>query len=92
MAAKSGVTTVTTAGTAVSLGSQEVQGALAICAVSTNSGVMYVGNDGAGDVSSANGYEMQAGNQIVFPWISNLNDLYVDSAENGESVAWLILG
>ena len=92
MAARSGQTTVTTAGTAVVLGSQDIKGPLAIAAKDGNSGVVYVGNDGAGDVTSSNGYELKAGNQIVLTEVDNLNEIYVDSAENGDGVCWLILG
>jgi len=89
--ARSGVTTVTTAGTAVVLGSQDIRGFIAISATDGNTGVMYLGNDGAGDVASTNGYELKAGNQVVV-YTENLRNIMVDSAENGDSVTWLKLG
>lgn len=87
--AKSGQTTVTTAGTAVRLGSQEVNGPVWIKAVPANTGVMYIGNDGAEDVTSSNGFPLSA-NELVEVWVDNLNQLWVDSTVNGEKVAWLL--
>lgn len=89
--ATSGQKTVTTAGTAVVLGSQQVDGSLYVKALTTNTGLVYVGNDGAGDVTSANGYPLAAGDQVVFERIDDLNALWVDSAVNGEGVAWLMM-
>lgn len=83
----SGQITVTTAGTAVQ--GTAVQGyGFFIRALSTNTGVVYVGNDGAGDVTSANGYELAAGDQIYIE-VRNLNELYFDSATNGDKFCWL---
>lgn len=87
----SGVNTVTAAGTAEALGSQQVNASLAVKALTTNTGLVYVGNDGAGDVSSANGFPLAAGDVVVFDLVSNLANVIIDSAVNGEGVAWLIL-
>jgi hypothetical protein len=97
MAARSGQTTVTTAGTAVALGAASVVGyAFAVKALAGNAGLVYVGNDGADDVTSANGYEMSAGDQILAESSApneqiNLAQFFVDAAENGDKVAWLRL-
>lgn len=90
MATLSGQTTVTTAGAAVQLGSQLVNAPLMVKALPTNTGVMYVGNVGAG-VSSANGLPLSAGEVVIFPWVGNLTSLWVDSSVDGEKVAWLVL-
>lgn len=90
-AAISGLCTVTTAGTAVALGSQVIEGPIAIHAVAGNAGVVYIGNDGADDVASTNGYEMSAGDTIVLSYVENLNQIYVDAANNTEYVTWLAL-
>lgn len=87
--AKSGQTTVTTAGTAVVLGSQTVNGGVWIKALPANTGVMYVGNDGAEDVTSSNGFPLLAG-ETVNLYMSNLNQVWVDATVNGEKVAWLL--
>jgi hypothetical protein len=88
----SGQKTVTTAGTAVNLGSQAVSHGILVKALTTNTDLVYVGNDGAGDVSSANGFPLSAGEVLIFEHVSNLSAIMLDSAVNGEGVAWLILG
>lgn len=89
--AMSGVKAVATAGTAVVLGSQVVGCALRVKALTTNTGLIYVGNDGADDVASTNGFPLSAGQDVIFAYVANLGDIYIDSAVDGESVAWLIL-
>ena len=84
----SGQITVTTAGTAVQ--GDDVPGyGFFIQALSGNTGLVYVGNDGAGDVTSANGLEMQAGDTIYVE-VPNLNMLYFDAATNGDKFSYLI--
>ena len=87
----SGKTAVTTAGTAVALGSGVVNGALMVKADPENTGFMYVGNDGNGDVSSANGMNLDASEMIVFEFVGNLADIFIDSSVNGETVEWIRL-
>jgi len=87
----SGQTTVTTAGTAVALGSQDIIGSLMIKALDTNTGVVAVGNDGLNDVTVSNGLRLEAGDVIVFEYVGNLASLYLDSAVNGEGVSWIQL-
>lgn len=89
--ALSGIKTIPTAGTALPLGSQPVVGPLMVKALTTNTGLVYIGNDGAGDVSSSNGFPLSAGDVVILNHISNLAAVIVDSAVNGEGVAWLIL-
>jgi len=90
---RSGQITVTTAGTEVQ-GSdipaytKHQTGGFLIRALSTNTGKMYVGNDGNGAVSSTTGYELSAGDVIFVP-CENLNELWVDSSVNGEKVCWI---
>jgi hypothetical protein len=92
MAAKSGQNTVAAAGTAEALGTVNIDGPLMVKALTTNTGLVYIGNDGAGDVTSANGLPLLAGDAVVFNYVGNLSTLYIDSATNGEGVAWLALG
>lgn len=84
----SGVITVTTAGTAVQGSSVELNNGVFIKALSGNSGVTYVGNDGANDVASTNGFELAAGDVIVVQ-VRNLNELWFDAATNGDKLCWL---
>ncbi len=87
----SGQKTVTTAGTAVQLGTQSIQGPLLVKALDTNTGVVAVGNDGAGDVTVSNGLRLLKGESIEIEWIGSLDTLWLDSAVNGEGVSWIML-
>ncbi len=89
--AMSGQKTVTTAGTAVQLGTQLIQGPLLVKALDTNTGVVAVGNDGAGDVTVSNGLRLAANQEICFEWVGSLATLWLDSAVNGEGVSWIAL-
>jgi co-chaperonin GroES (HSP10) len=89
--ALSGQKTVTTAGTAVALGTQAVNASLMVKALDTNTGVVAIGNDGSGDVTVSNGLRLEAGDSVIFEFVGHLASLLIDSAVNGEGVAWLIL-
>ncbi len=89
--ALSGQKTVTTHGTAEALGTQTVNAPLMVKALTSNTDLVYLGNDGAGDVSSANGMPLEAGEVIVFDYADSLARLMLDSAVDGEGVSWLIL-
>jgi hypothetical protein len=62
-----------------------------IKALDTNTDIVAVGNDGAGDVTVSNGLRLAAGDVVVLDHISQLSALYVDSAVDGEGVSWLSL-
>ena len=89
--ALSGQKTVSVAGTAEALGAQRIDGPLMVKALTTNTDLVYVGNDGAGDVSSSNGLPLAAGDVVVFEWVGHLASIMIDVAVNGEGVAWLAL-
>ena len=89
--ALSGQKTVTAAGTAEALGTASIQGPLMIKALLGNGDNVYIGNDGAGDVTSGNGFELDAGEAIVFDFVGNLSSIMVDADANGEGVCWLRL-
>lgn len=91
MPALSGQKTVTTAGTAVTLGSQNIGGPLAVKALPGNTGTIYIGNNGSNMVSSTSGLPLSPGDVIIFNFIGDLAQLYIDSTVDGESVAWMIL-
>jgi hypothetical protein len=87
----SGQKTVTTAGTAERLHTGLVfNGALMVKALPANTGNMFVGNV-SGDVSSANGLPLEPGDAVVFSSVADLREIWIDSAVNGEGVAWLLL-
>ena len=87
----SGQKTVTAAGTAETLGTTVVQGPLMIKALAANTGLIFIGNDGANDVASTNGMELAPGDALIFDWIGSFVSVYIDSAVNGEGVSWLKL-
>jgi len=87
----SGQKTVTTAGTAVQLGTQPIQGPLLVKALDTNTGIVAVGNDGAGGVTVSNGLRLLKGESVEFQWVGSLATLWLDSAVDGEGVSWISL-
>ena len=88
----SGQKTVTTAGTAVKLGTQQISGSLAIKALPANTGTIYIGSDGAGDVSPSTGFPLATGEAVFLDQVGSLADVWVDATVDGEGVAWLALG
>jgi hypothetical protein len=90
----SGVITVTTAGTAVqgpdiaAWRPAEQGGGFLLSTPAANTGLIYIGNDGAGDVASTTGYERGAGEQ-AFVTCSNLNEVWFDASVSGEKITWL---
>ena len=91
MTAISGQKTVAAAGTAEALGSALIHGPLMIKALLANTNNVYIGNDGAGDVTSGNGIELDAGEVAVFNHVGSLANLIVDVDTNGEGVSWIAL-
>jgi hypothetical protein len=89
--ALSGQKTVATAGTAVALGTQPVNAPLIVKALDTNTGIVALGNDGAGDVTVSNGLRLAAGDSVVFEYVGHLGSLMLDAAVNGEGVCWCVL-
>ena len=87
----SGQKTVAAAGTAVALGSAQIDSALLVKALDTNTGIVVIGNDGADDVTVSNGYRLAAGEACILDHVDNLAAIYLDSAVNGEGVSWLKL-
>lgn len=83
------VITVTTAGTAVR-GPSTGPGLFAVNADPTNTGYIYLGNDGTDTVSSSTGYKIFAGAQVIIA-LGNLNQLWFNSSVNGEKATVLAL-
>jgi hypothetical protein len=92
MSVLSGQTTVATAGAAVPLSSTHINcnGPLGVKALTGNAGFMYVGNVN-GDVTSANAIELDAGEDWVFNFVENVEDIIVDTSSNNDKIAWAIL-
>jgi len=78
--------TVTTAGTAVSLTpTTSFQHTLTVKALKANTGDIYVGTS---TVSSSNGFELDAGEEVTFT-IADPSNIYIDSSVNGEGVSFI---
>ena len=85
----SGQITVTTAGTAVA-GPDSIEGLFEIAPMATNTGTYcYVGNDGDGDVSSANGYVLKINTIPLVISVSNLENLRFDSDTSGDKLSFI---
>lgn len=85
----SGRLTVTTAGTAVQFPKEQVDGAIAIRPLPTNTNNVYVGNVN-NDVDSTNGLALKTTDPfLVLPFVADLSDLWLDAAVNGEGITWL---
>lgn len=91
MSAISGQKTVAAAGTAVALGTAVINGPLIVKALDGNAGLVYLGNDGAGDVTSSNGLALAGGDMVVFEYVSALSALILDAANNDDGVSWCYL-
>ena len=89
--AHSGKKIISAAGVAEALGSGQVAGPVLVKALAANTGKIYIGNDGAGDVASTNGLELSAGDVVVFQFIAQLSAILVDCSVSGEGVTWIYL-
>lgn len=79
-----GKTTVTTAGTRVTLSGSTTIKSVTVKALSTNTGFIYVGN---ATVAASNGHQLLAGDSISMD-IANLTTVNIDSSVNGEGVTY----
>ena len=79
-----GKKTVTTAGTRVALGAATSMRAITVKALSTNTGIIYVGN---ATVASTNGLELLPGDTVNFN-VDDIAKIYIDSSVNGEGVTY----
>lgn len=86
--ARSGQVTVTTAGTAVQ-GDDEPGLEFFVIADPDNTGTVWVGNDGSGDVTQNNGYPLGTSDNAIALRVSNLNELWFDAENNGDKACWI---
>jgi hypothetical protein len=87
----SGQKRLDTAGTAEPLGDLRIDGPLMVKALVDNTGTVYVGNDGLGDVDAYTGIELDAGEAIVFEFVGYLGSLWLDADLDNEGVSWSML-
>lgn len=90
--AKSGQVSLSGAGTAIPLHPSLALGCpVLIKAKTTNTGLVYVGNDGANSVSNTTGFVLAAGDLAIFDRVENLNTVYGVAAVAGEGICWLAM-
>ena len=69
----------------------QINAPLMVKALDTNTGKVYIGNDGAGDVASDTGLVLLANEAVLFNWIGSMASVMLDVSVDGEGVAWLML-
>lgn len=91
--ALSGQVTLTCAGKAVQF-TTTTPGTYLIKPASTNTGLIWVGNDGSttGDVTSSNGYELKKDIDSIIVTVTNLNQVWLDGTTTGEVACWFKIG
>lgn len=88
----SGQTAVAAAGTEVVFTTAgTVTRTVIIKALATNTGNIYVGNDGTNHVASTTGLVLAAGEGVSIDIDHSKTPVYVDSAVNGEGISWIYL-
>jgi len=91
---RSGQITVATAGTAVAGPSAPSGQLFAFKAHPDNTDTVWVGNDGANDLTSSNGFPLDPGEGIVVKMLtvdSPLAELYFDADVSGEKICWFLM-
>jgi hypothetical protein len=83
--------TLTTAGVVYPLGTQTFNNGILVKALSTNTGIVYIGNDGADTISTTTGFPLDAGNMLVFYNIGNLATIFCIGTVNLDKIAILDL-
>tara|TARA_R100000808_G_C2019697_1_gene68477 strand:+ start:93 stop:386 length:294 start_codon:yes stop_codon:yes gene_type:complete len=89
-----GTTTVSTSGTEVQISNTTNKVRyIKVKALAANSGISYLG---VSDVTTTNGYELSAGNEIEINFADAggtvpFSSFYVDVASNGDKVCWAVI-
>ena len=89
-----GTTTVATSGTEQQLSNTTNRVRwIKVKALAANSGISYFG---VSDITTANGYELSAGNELEINFADiggtvAFSSFYVDVASNGDKVSWVVV-
>ena len=89
-----GTTTVATSGTEQQLSNTTNRVRwIKAKALAANSGIAYLG---VSDISTTNGYELSAGNEVEINFADiggtvAFSSFYVDVASNGDKVSWMVV-
>lgn len=88
---KSGQTTVAVAGTAVQLMEDRVGlRHVVLRAHPDNTGVVFVGNDGSGDVTADNGLALAKADAPI-ELVCRPDGIWCDAATGGDKVCWMVV-
>lgn len=85
----SGQITVSIAGTAVAGPDVALTNGAWVMAHPSNAGLVAYGNDGNDDVTMNNGIVLDKGKMGPPLQVANLNQIYFDSANNGDKFCWI---
>ncbi len=87
----SGQKIITTAGIAVTLGTGSINDSVLVKADPSNTGKIFVGNDGTNTVTSGNGFILAAGDLFAYHNVGDLSKIYVTADANNQKVCWTVL-
>jgi hypothetical protein len=87
----SGQKLVTSAGSAVVLGTGIVNESILVKADPANLGKIFIGNNGSDTVTSGNGFILSASESVVFFMVGDLSKIYVNADTNNSKVCWTVL-
>lgn len=83
----SGQITVSSAGTAVQGPDNANTNGFYLKAHPDNTDTVWIGNDGANDVTSSNGYPLNPGEQLIVA-VANLSSLWFDADVSASKICW----
>lgn len=82
---------VTVGTTLVQLPEFNLNDSVTVKADSDNAGVIYIGNDGSDSVAATTGFELQAGEYLIFDQVGKLGDIYAIASE-ADQYLYIIIG
>ena len=88
----SGQVTVATPGTAVQLPNVPCR-CVHVAPLHTNTTDIYIGNDGADDVTTSNGFGMAPAEEGIdlYPPNGNLSDYWLDTSTASDGISWIVV-
>ena len=82
---------VTVGTTKVQLPTSNLNDSVIIKADTDNAGSIYLGNDGEDSVSASTGFELQAGEYLIFDQVGKLGDIYAIASE-ADQYLYIMIG
>ena len=71
------------------LGTQDIKDSLTVKALTTNTGLVWIGKHSDDTLSQLTGFELAAGEEVTFAWVDNLADVYMNAEVSGDDVCWI---